>query len=141
MHIVTTAAPRLAKAVRRIGRDALLNCTSLGELHTPPNLLFIDKRAFAGCTQLCKLIRMGRKTTWRGTYAVHDAFESCMQLALPTWIRLLPKPTDGHEEWADSAQKQTAEKPDHADLRQLAGYRQTTHLPIDLPVLLPTLSR
>ena len=92
---------RLAKAVRRIGRDALLNCTSLGELHTPPNLLFIDKRAFAGCTQLCKLIRMGRKTTWRGTYAVHEAFESCMQLALPTWIRLLPKPTDGQDEWAD----------------------------------------
>ena len=92
---------RLAKAVRRIGRDAILNCTSLGELHTPPASLFIDKRAFAGCTQLCTLIRVGSKTTWRGTYAVHDAFESCMQLALPKWIRLLPKPTDGHEEWAD----------------------------------------
>ena len=71
---------RLAEAVRRIGRDALLNCTSLGELHIPPALLFIDKRAFAGCTQLRTLIRVGSKTTWRGTYAVHDAFESCVQL-------------------------------------------------------------
>ena len=92
---------RLAKAVRRIGRDALLNCTSLGELHTPPTLLYIDKRAFAGCTQLRTLIRVGRKTTWRGTYAEHNAFELRTQLALPKWIRLLPKPTDGHEEWAD----------------------------------------
>ena len=92
---------RLAKAVRRIGRDALLNCTSLGELHTPPTLLYIDKRAFAGCTQLCTLIRVGRKATWRGTYAENDAFESCKQLALPKCIRLLPKPSDGKEEWAD----------------------------------------
>ena len=91
---------RLAKAVRRIGRDALLNCTLLGELHTPPTLLYIDKRAFAG-TQLCLLIRVGRKLTWRGTYAEHDAFDLCTQLSLPKWIRLLPKPTDGQEEWAD----------------------------------------
>ena len=27
---------KLAKTVRRIGRDVLLKCTSLGELHTPP---------------------------------------------------------------------------------------------------------
>ena len=73
---------RLAKAVRRIGRDALLNCTSLGELRTPPTLLYIDKRAFAGCIQLRMLIRVGSKATWRGTYAEHDAFESCNQLAL-----------------------------------------------------------
>ena len=83
---------KLAKTVRRIGRDALLNCTSLGVLHTLPALLYIHKRAFAGCTQLRKLVRVGKKGTWRGTYA---------ELALPTWIRLLPKPTDGQEEWAD----------------------------------------
>ena len=49
--------------MRRIGQDALLHCTSLGELHTPPTLLYIDKRAFAGCAQLYRLVRLGRKTT------------------------------------------------------------------------------
>ena len=92
---------RLAKAVRRIGRDALLDCTSLGELHTPPTLVYIHKRAFAGCIQLSKLIRVGKKATWRGTCAEYDAFESCEQLALPKWIRLLPKSSDSNEEWAD----------------------------------------
>ena len=92
---------KLAKTVRRIGRDALLKCTSLGVIHTPPALLYINKRAFAGCTQLRKLVRVGKKGTWRGTYAEHDAFELCAKLAVPTWIRLLPKPTDGQEEWAD----------------------------------------
>ena len=71
---------KLAKTVRRIGRDALLRCTSLGEIHAPPALLYINKRAFAGCTQLCKLVRMGKKGTWRGTYAEHDAFEMCAKL-------------------------------------------------------------
>ena len=50
---------------------------------------------------VCKLVRLGCKKTWRGTHAEHNAFESCAQLALPKWIRLLPKPTDGLEEWAD----------------------------------------
>ena len=92
---------KLAKTVRRIWRDAFLRCTSLVEIHTPPALLYINKRAFAGCAQLCKLVRMGKKGTWRGTYAEHNAFEMCAKLALPTWIRLLPKPTDDKEEWAD----------------------------------------
>ena len=92
---------KLAKTVRRIWRDAFLRCTSLVEIHTPPALLYISKRAFAGCTQLCKLVRMGKKGTWRGTYAEHNAFEMCAKLALPAWIRLLPKPNDGKEEWAD----------------------------------------
>ena len=55
----------------------------------------------AGCTQLCKLVRVGKKETWRGIHAEHDAFELCEKLALPTWIRLLSKPNDGQEEWAD----------------------------------------
>ena len=92
---------KLAKTLRRIGRDAFLRCTSLEEIHSPPALLYINKRAFAGCTQLCKLVRMGKKRTWRGTYAEHDAFEMCAKLALPTWIRFLPKPTAAKEEWAD----------------------------------------
>ena len=92
---------KLAKTLRRIGRDAFLRCTSLEEIHSPPALLYINKRAFAGCTQLCKLVRMGKKRTWRGTYAEHYAFEMCAKLALPTWIRFLPKPTAAKEEWAD----------------------------------------
>ena len=92
---------RLAKTVRRIGRDALLNGTSLGEVRTPPALLYIDKRAFAGCIQLCTLTRIGDKTTWRGTHAEYDAFETCSQLKIPKWIRLLPKPSHSNEEWAD----------------------------------------
>ena len=44
---------------------------------------------------------MGKKGTWRGTYAEHDAFEMCAKLTLPTWIRLLPKPNEDKEEWAD----------------------------------------
>ena len=44
---------------------------------------------------------MGKKRTWRGTYAEHNAFEMCTKLALPTWIRFLPKPTAAKEEWAD----------------------------------------
>ena len=71
---------RVAKAVRRIGRDTLLK-------HTPPTFFFVDKRAFAGCIQLRTLIRAGSKATWRGTHAEHDAFESCKLAA--KWIRLL----------------------------------------------------
>ena len=81
---------KLATTVRRLWRDAFLRCTSLLEIHTPPALLNISKRAFARCAQLCKLVRMGKKGTWRGTYAEHNAFEMCAKLALPTWIRLLP---------------------------------------------------
>ena len=92
---------RLAKAVRRIGREAFLNCESLSELHAPPTLLYVASQAFAGCAQLCTLLRVGDKTTWRGTYAEHNAFEKRSQLEIPTWVRLLPKPTDGEEEWAD----------------------------------------
>ena len=44
---------------------------------------------------------MGKKRTWRGTYAEHDAFEMCTKLALPTWIRFLAKPTAAKEEWVD----------------------------------------
>ena len=78
-----------------------MKCISLEEIHTPPALLYINKRAFAGCTQLSKLVRMGKKRTWRGTYAEHNAFELCTKLALPAWIRFLPKPDAAKEEWED----------------------------------------
>ena len=42
----------LANKLRRIGREAFLNCTSLREVHAPA-LLYVARRAFAGCAQLC----------------------------------------------------------------------------------------
>ena len=72
---------KFAKTLRRIEREAFLRCTSLEEIHTPP--------------------RMGKKGTWRGTYAEHDAFETCTKLALPTWIRFLPTRNAVKEEWED----------------------------------------
>ena len=83
---------KLTKTLRRIGREAFLKCSSLEIIHIPPALLYINKRAFAGCTQLCKLVRMGKKGTWRGTYVEHNTFEMCAKLTLPSWIRSLPKP-------------------------------------------------
>ena len=94
--------PRLALPVR-VGLAELPEAHFPGRntCSTPPALLYINKRAFAGCTQLCKLVRMGKKGTWRSTCAEHDAFEMCTELALPTWIRFLPKPNPAKEEWAD----------------------------------------
>ena len=67
--------PKLSKTIRRIGREAFRKCSSLEVVHVPPALLYINKRAFAGCTQLCKLVRMGQKRTWRGTYVEHSALK------------------------------------------------------------------
>ena len=67
--------PKLTKNLRRIGREAFRSALEI--IHTPPNLLCINKRAFAGCTQLCKLIRMGKKGTWRGIHVERNTFEMC----------------------------------------------------------------
>ena len=45
----------LSSKLRRIGREAFLKCTLLREVRTPPTLLYIARRAFAGCMQLCTL--------------------------------------------------------------------------------------
>ena len=82
---------KLFNTLRRIGREAFRKCSSLEVLHTPA-LLYINKRAFADCTQLCRLVRMGKKESWRGTYVEHNTFEMCTKLTLPLWIRSLPKP-------------------------------------------------
>ena len=95
------SASKLTKTLRRIGREAFLKCSSLEVIHIPPALLYINKRAFAGCTQLCKLVRMGKKATWRGTYVEHNTFEMCTKLTLPSWIRSLPKPDAAKEEWEE----------------------------------------
>ena len=95
---------KLSHTLRRIGREAFRKCSSLEVLHTPPALLYINKRAFADCTQLCRLVRMGKKGkkgTWRGTYVEHNTFEMCTKLTLPSWIRSLPKPDAGKEEWEE----------------------------------------
>ena len=39
---------KLTKTLRRIGREAFMKCSSLEVIHTPPALLYINKRAFAG---------------------------------------------------------------------------------------------
>ena len=77
-----------------------MKCSSLEVLHTPPALLYINKRAFADCTQLCS-VRIGKKGTWRGTYVEHNTFEMCTKLTLPLWIRSLPKPDAVKEEWEE----------------------------------------
>ena len=92
---------KLTKTLRRIGREAFMKCSSLEVIHTPPALPYIKKRAFAGCTQLCKLVRMGKKGTWRGTYVEHNTFEMRTKLTLPSWIRSLPKPDAAKEEWEE----------------------------------------
>ena len=73
---------KLTKTLRRIGREVFLKCSSLEVMHTP---------------QLCKLVRMGKKGTWSGTYVEHNTFEMCTKFSLPSWIRSLPKPDAAKE--------------------------------------------
>ena len=80
----------LSKRLRRIGQEAFLLCSSLREVHTPPALLYIAHRAFSGCTQLSRLLKMKDKTTWRGPYVESNTFEMCHQLDMPGRINLLP---------------------------------------------------
>ena len=65
-------------------------CSSLHEVHTPPALLYIAHRAFSGCTQLSRLVKMEAKATWRGPYVESDTFELCDKLNVPGWINFLP---------------------------------------------------
>ena len=84
------------------GRNSRLGHTPFWHLCAPKGAETTSLRGgepFAPMQQA--LVRMGKKGTWRGTCAEHDAFEMCAKLTLPTWIRLLPKPDDDKEEWAD----------------------------------------
>ena len=67
--------------LRRIEQEAFFKRTSLREVRTPPTLLYIARRAFAGCTQLRAFCKTGKRTTWRGTYAR----VKCEQLDKPKW--------------------------------------------------------
>ena len=80
----------LLKRLRRIGQEAFLLCSSLREAHTPPALLYIAHRAFSGCTQLSRLLKMEAKTTWRGPDVECNTFEMCHKFDMPGWINPLP---------------------------------------------------
>ena len=68
----------------------------------PPTLLYIARRAFAGCMQLCTFHKTGKRTTWRGPYAEANAFDKCGQLDIPKWIHFLPPNTNsGCDMWVD----------------------------------------
>ena len=51
--------------LRTIEQEAFLKCFSSTEVSLPPTLLYIARRAFAGCTQLHRFQRTGKSTTWR----------------------------------------------------------------------------
>ena len=76
--------------LRRIEQETFFKCTSLREVRTPPTLLYIARRALAGCAQLRAFHKTGKRTTWRGTYARANACEQCKQLDKPKWLRFLP---------------------------------------------------
>ena len=80
----------LSKKLRRIGQEAFLLCSSLREVHTPPPLLYIAHRAFSGCTQLRRLLKMENRTTWRGPYVECNTFEMCHKFDMPDWVNPLP---------------------------------------------------
>ena len=85
--------------LRRIEQEAFFKRTSLREVRTPPTLLYIARRAFAGCVQLRAFHKTGKRTTWRGTYARVNAFDKCEQLDKPKWLRFLPPNAKG--KWVD----------------------------------------
>ena len=89
----------LSRNLRTIEQEALLQCASLQEVCTPPSLLYIARRAFAGCTQLRVFRKTGKSTTWRGTYARINAFDKCEQLDKPTWLRILPP--NAKDQWRE----------------------------------------
>ena len=93
----------LSKNLRAIEQEAFLKCTSLQEVCIPPSLLYIAQRAFASCTQLRAIRKVGKCTTWRGTYAWCNAFDKCEQLDKPKWLRFLPSKHD--DQWSEDFQE------------------------------------
>ena len=74
---------------RRISMAFLHFLRPIPEVH-PASDSYIAHRAFIGCTQLSRLIKMEDKATWRGPYVERDTFELCDKLHKPGWINLLP---------------------------------------------------
>ena len=94
---------RLPHKLRRIEQEAFLKCTSLTEVSVPPTLLYIARRAFAGCTQLYQFQRVGKRRAWRGTYSRANAFLKCDNLDMPMWVRWLPRNRKDEDQWADDS--------------------------------------
>ena len=68
-----------------------MGCAILKEMEVPPTLRYIASKAFLDCTLLTSLNLMpGQRTTWRGPYAEHSAFDLCDRFIIPKWINLLP---------------------------------------------------
>ena len=89
----------LPRMLRTIEREAFYKCTSLKEVSTPPSLLYIARHAFAGCTHLRTILKQGKSSTWRGTYAQSNAFDKCERFDKPTWLRVLPN--DANDLWRE----------------------------------------
>ena len=82
-----------------IRQEAFFKCASLTEV----TLLYIARRAFAGCTQLCRFQRNSQSVTWRGTYSRGNAFLRCDNLDMPNWVRWLPRTQEDEDQWADDS--------------------------------------
>ena len=89
----------LPRMLRTIEQEAFYKCTSLKEVSTPPSLLYIARHAFAGCTHLRIILKQGKSSTWRGTYAQSNAFDKCEHFDKPTWLRVLPN--DANDLWRE----------------------------------------
>ena len=63
-HLRTLQLPGKLRKIQQ--EAAFLKCTSLTEVHVPPTLLYIARRAFGGCTQLSRFERTDQSLTWRG---------------------------------------------------------------------------
>ena len=85
--------------LRTIEQEAFYKCISLKEVFTPPSLLYIARHAFAGCTHLRIILKQGKSSTWRGTYAQYNAFDKREHFDKPTWLRVLPN--DANDLWRE----------------------------------------
>ena len=96
---------KLPDKLRKIQQEAFLKCASLTltEVHVPPTLLYIARRAFGGCTQLNRFERTDKSLTWRGAYARANAFLRCDNLDMPKWVRWLPRSQKDDDQWADDS--------------------------------------
>ena len=89
----------LPRMLRTIEQEAFYKCISLKEVSTPPSLLYIARHAFAGCTHLRIILKQGKSSTWRGTYAQSNAFDKYEHFDKPTWLRVLP--IDANDLWRE----------------------------------------